>query len=663
MLRPLALLALAPAAALAQAAQSPRPMTPDDVMGVRGVSDPQLSPDGRWVAYVVSVTDTTENATDSDVWLVRADGTGSPRRLTTSKKSDASPRWSPDGKRLAFLSAREERPQLWVLDPEGGEAERLTESKTAVSAFAWSPDGARIAYVAARAPTADEERRQRVKDDPIVVDSVFPHTRLWVLDVADKKARELVQGEFSVGDPQWAPDGRRLAYVVRPTPRADDGSKSDLWVVAADGAGAPRKLTENPGTDGTPRWSPDGRSIAFLTRPGTSDQVGMLRLAVIPADGGAARLLAPDFEYQPNDVWWSKDGRTLRLEAPTRTTNNLFELPATGGTPRPLFTEQAWVGSTSMSDDWRTVAVVRSDLRTPPDVHVARAAARGPLALRKLTDHNPQVRALAIGRTEVLRYKGPGGLDVEGLVIYPADYKPGQRYPLITQVHGGPAGAWLDRFPSNYGSYAHVWAGRGWVVFQPNPRGSTGYGEPFLRANIKDWGSGDYQDIQAGIDTLVARGVADPQRLAQAGWSYGGYMTAWTLTQTNRFKAVMVGAGLTNMESMYGTNDIPSTLDGYFGGTPYDNVEEYRKRSAMTFIKQAKTPTLILHGQQDLRVPIGQAQELYLGLKRNGVPVSLVFYPREGHGLGEPRHQLDKMRRELAWMTRWTTPDQKVMQE
>ncbi|MDF1502936.1 S9 family peptidase [Roseisolibacter sp. H3M3-2] len=647
---------LAPAAVFAQA---PRPMTPEDVMGVRSVSDPQVSPDGRWIAYVVATTDTTENATDSDVWLVRADGGAPPRRLTTSRKSDGSPRWSPDGTRLAFVSAREERPQVFVLDPNGGEAERLTDSKTAVSGFAWSPDGKRIAYVASRAPTADEEKRQRMKDDAIVVDSVFAHTRLWVLDVADKKTRELVAGDFSVGDPQWSPDGAQLAYVVRPTPKADDGSKSDIFVVAAAG-GTPRKLTENPGSDATPRWSPDGRTIAYLTRAGTSAEVGMLRLAAIPAAGGAPRPLAPDFEYQPNDIWWSKDGRTLRVEAPTRTTSNLFELPATGGTPRPLFAGQPWVGQSSFSDDWRTIAVVKSDLRTPPDVHVARAGAR---TLAKLTDHNPQVRSLAIGRTEVLRYRGPGGMEVEGLVIYPADYAPGKRYPLITQVHGGPAGAWLDRFPSNYGSYAHVWAGRGWVVFQPNPRGSTGYGEAFLRANIKDWGVGDYGDIQAGIDTLVGRGVADPARLAQAGWSYGGYMTAWTLTQTTRFKAVMVGAGLTNMESMYGTNDIPSTLDGYFGGTPYDNVEEYRKRSAMTYIKQAKTPTLILHGQQDLRVPTGQAQELYLGLKRQGVPVSLVFYPREGHGLGEPRHQLDKMRRELAWMTRYTTPDQKVMQE
>ena len=650
----------APAAALAQAK---RPMTPEDVMAMRNVTDPQLSPDGQWVAYVVTTADTVDNATDADVWLVRADGSTPARRLTTSKKNDNAPQWSPDGKRLAFLSAREERPQIWMLDPNGGEAERLTDSKSAIVGFQWSPDGARIAYVAPRAPTADEERRQRVKDDAVVVDSVFPHTRLWTFDVAARRAKELVQGEFSVSDPQWSPDGRQLAYVVAPTPKADDGWKSDVWVVGADGAAAPRRLTTNPGSDQTPRWSPDGARIAYLTRAGTSDDVRMLRLAIMPAGGGAPRLLAPTFTYQPSDIWWQPDGRALRIEAPTRTTNNVFVVSVDGGEPRALFDDRAWIGTTSYSADGRAVALIRSDLRTPPDVHVARLDARGAPTLRKLTDHNPQVRSLAIGRTETLRYKAKDGREVEGLVVYPADFTPGRRYPLLTQVHGGPAGAWLDRFPSTYGSYAHVWAGRGWIVFQPNPRGSTGYGEEYLRANIKDWGNGDYQDIQTGIDTLVARGAADSTHLAQAGWSYGGYMTAWTLTQTQRFKAVMVGAGLTNMESMYGTNDIPSTLDGYFGGTPYDNVEEYRKRSAMTYIKQAKTPTLILHGQQDQRVPTGQAQELYAGLRRQGVPVSLVFYPREGHGLGEPRHQLDKMRRELAWMTRWTIDgEKKVLQ-
>jgi dipeptidyl aminopeptidase/acylaminoacyl peptidase len=241
----------------------------------------------------------------------------------------------------------------------------------------------------------------------------------------------------------------------------------------------------------------------------------------------------------------------------------------------------------------------------------------------------------------------------EGILIYPIGYQPGTRYPTVALIHGGPSGVWTQSFPSSWGNFGHVWAGKGWVVFYPNVRGSSAYGEKFLASNVRDWGGGDYQDIQTGLDHLIAKGVADPNKLGQAGWSYGGYMTAWTLTQTNRFKAVMVGAGLTNMYSMYSTNDLQRTLEAYFGAQPWDDVEAYRRASAMTFIKQARTPTLILHGGSDIRVPPSQAQELYMGLRKNGVPVEMVLFPREPHGLQEPRHRLDKMRREYAWFSKY----------
>jgi dipeptidyl aminopeptidase/acylaminoacyl peptidase len=629
--------------------QGAKRMTFDDVLALKSVSDAQMSPDGRWVAYVVSHADMQQNAADPDVYVVAASG-GDPIRLTTSKKADTQPRWSPDGKWIAFLSAREERAQVYLISPSGGEAEKLTESKTDITEFQWSPDGRRIAYVAPQEPTADEEKKQRDKDDAVVIDQNYRFTRIWTIDVATKKAAQVIGGAFQASDPQWSPDGKLIAYVAHPTPKADDGPLSDIWVAGSDGS-TPRRLVFNDGPDESPRWSPDGKWIAYSTRAGkTTTEVGQTQLAIISAGGGTPRMVAQVFLYQPGPATWSGDGATIYFAAGVRTTTHLFSVASAGGTPRQLSSAPGVMSSFSFSRDRSAIAFTFEDMQHPSDIHVASTA--GAFVPTRRTDHNPQVRELALGRSEVVRWKSKDGMEVEGILLYPVDFQPGRRYPTVAEIHGGPAGDWTERFPG-WSTSAHVWAGRGWAMFFPNPRGSTGYGEKFLRANIKDWGVGDYRDIQTGIDNLIAKGIADSSKLAQSGWSYGGYMTAWTLTQTNRFKAVMVGAGLTNMASMYGTNDIPRTIDEYFGAEPWNDPAQYSARSAMTFIKQARTPTLIQHGQADQRVPVGQSQELYVGLKKNNVPVELVFYPREPHGLREPRHQLDKIRREYAWFAKY----------
>jgi len=563
---------------------------------------------------------------------------------------------------ITFISTRgtgeAARPQIYLISPFGGEAEKLTDSKTGVNSFVWSPDSKRIAYVAQRPLTEAEEKKQKDKDDAQVVDANFRFSHLWVIDANSTasgseraKATEIVKNDWVVSDPQFSPDGKRLSFTVNPTPKADDGQMSDIYIANSDGSGSPRKLHENEGPDNAARWSPDGKWIAFASRPAKKGLLGFANLYIISAEGGAPRSVAPNHDAPAPTVTWSRDGSTLYFSETHRTTSQIFSVPSAGGEVKTISSGDAILGGVSFARNADKIAFTRSDIQHPGDVYVSSLSNFNPA---KLTDHNPQINDIALGRGEVIRWKSKDGREIEGVLVYPIGYEAGKRYPTIANIHGGPSGVWTQAFPGTHGNYAHIWAGKGWAVFLPNVRGSSGYGEKFLMANYRDWGGGDYQDIQSGLDELVKRGIADPDKMGQTGWSYGGYMTAWTLTQTNRFKAVMVGAGLTNMFSMYSTNDLQRVLEGYFGAEPWDDLEAYwTKASAMAHIKKAKTPTLILHGANDQRVPIGQAQELYMGLKKNEIPVQLVFFPREGHGLQEPRHQLDKMKREYAHFSKY----------
>ena len=629
-------------------------LTPEQATGMRQLSNVRISPDGRWVAYTLSVPDLKTSSMDADIWLVPAQG-GAAVRLTAAKGMDDQPRWSSDGRWIGFVSTRDGKPQVYRISPTGGEAEKLTDSKTGVQSFMWAPEGNRLAYVAPRDPTPAEEKKQKDKDDAIVVDQGFIAARLSVFDLGTRKATEVVRGDYQIIGMDWSPDGKQIAYTAMPTPRADDSRRTDVMIVDL-ASGTTRKLIDNDGPDGAPSWSPDGSWIAFETKGPKAISITQSKLAVIPVSGGTPKMLGEGFLYQPGEAVWSPDGDALYFWAQTGTTAELYRVAASGGPVKQVSNLQGSVGvfgagAPSISSDGKVMAFPRGTLSSPEEVNVARLD--GPWSQTALTKNNPELASVPMGKGEVIRWKSKDGLEVEGVLVYPVGYEAGKRYPTVAIIHGGPSGVWDQSFPANWYNSAQVYAGQGWVAFLPNPRGSSGYGEKFMAANYRDWGHGDYLDIQTGLDYLVKRGIADSTRMAQGGWSYGGYMTAWTLTQTNRFKAVMVGAGLTNMYSMYSTNDLQGTLEDYYGGQPWDDEAAYRRASAMVFIKQAKTPTLILHGQQDTRVPIGQAQELYMGLKKNNVPVELVFFPREPHGLGEPRHMLDKIKREYAFFSKY----------
>jgi dipeptidyl aminopeptidase/acylaminoacyl peptidase len=642
------------AAALAAGNPGDRVMQPKDIPAILQAQDPQISPDGRWVAFVVSELDPKENLYQSDVWLVGT-ASGEPFRFTRHPKNDRAPQFSPDGTKVAFISEREEKPQIFLADVRGGEPWKLSDLKGGVSGFAWGPDSSWIAALSPDAPSEAEEKRTKAKDDERVTDAEFKMTHLHRIEVETRETKRLTEGAFTLSDARVSPDGTEIAAVRRPTPKADDGSASDIVLLPSTG-GTPRLLFENRGADSSPRFSPDGKTIAFVTRDGALPRTGNDTLALIPRGGGAITRLTP-IDLAPNTILWSRDGASILFTATVGVEGRLYSVSTKGGAPRELMRGAYMVGAPVLAGTPSSLAYLRQDPRSPSDVYVqsldAASMPAPDAAARRLTTLNPKLADFALSVTEVVRWKAPDGKEIEGLLHRPAGSE-GKKLPLVVHVHGGPAGSYALGFPASMNNYHHILTGRGYAVFQPNFRGSTGYGDAFERLNVNDWGKGDFEDIMSGVDSLIAKGIADPDRLALHGWSYGGYMCAWSITQTTRFKAASCGAALTNLFSMYGTNDIPGTLDDYFGGPPYGaNTEMYWRASAMAWVNRVKTPTLILHGQADDRVPTSQGQELYLGLKRLGVPTEFVTYPREPHGFREPNHQVDKIERELAWFEKW----------
>jgi dipeptidyl aminopeptidase/acylaminoacyl peptidase len=641
--------------ALAAFAQGPTGWTPQLSMQVKTVGDVMPSPDGARVAWIQSqaVMEPERSEIVSQIFLANADGSHRVQ-LTRGEKSALSPSFSPDGQYVYFVSSRNGKRNVYRIAIAGGEAEMITEFKGDVGIYQLSPDGKTVAFTGYE-PPADDEKAKKEKRDWRVVDATPANRSLYIVPAeADgdgkRLQKKLTDGKRHVNELEWSPDSRAIAYSHQPTPTADDWTRSDISEVeTASGNVKPIAATE--AAEQNPKYSPDGRQLAFkrsssLPVRWASDD----RIVLLNRSTGESRLLPVTYDEQPDLLGWTADSRLVFREA-KRTRSAIFAMPL-DGPPATLFEPaKGLVGAgVRLNLPGTHLGLPMESTEEPPEAYLLKPGGT-PVRVSRA---NADLARPALGKTEAIRWKSKDGQEVEGLLTYPANYESGKRYPLILNIHGGPAGAFSETFTGRGSVYPiAVFASRGYAVLRPNPRGSSGYGKTFRFANYNDWGGKDFEDDQTGVDHVIAMGVADPDRLAVMGWSYGGYMTSWTITQTQRFKAAAVGAGVTNLWSFTGTADIPGFLPDYFGGEPWQQFENFRKHSPITFVGNVTTPTLVLHGEADERVPPSQGYEYYHALKSRGITSKMVVYPRQPHGFQEPKFILDVMERHLDWMEKY----------
>jgi dipeptidyl aminopeptidase/acylaminoacyl peptidase len=691
--------AAAPAPAASSVATVPGPAF-EDVIALRGIGGMAVSPDGRSVAFTVRTTDWTENRYESQLWLAR-DG-AEPFQLTRGGRGAGSaPQWSQDGRWIAFLADRGDGQQVHLIRPDGGEAQKVTAVKDGVSSFRWAPDGRRLALLV-RETEGDvaRERRQRFGEFA-VAEAEFRHSHLWLVDVqpdawpapvetpcppaaggaaaagagaaaattapagaapaaaaaataaslrcvrAPDPVR-LTGGDFTVGSFAWSPDGTRIAFERRSDPLITSGNSSDLWLADVP-SGEVRPLVEAPGAVGSPVWSPDSRWILYSSAgPDTTTNYytnGMLFR--VSAAGGTPSRLAADFDEWISNVSWNQGGIYFNGYRGTR--RHLFSIDAETGAVSTVATTPDVIFGYDFAADGRTLVLLGQTATTLPELYRTTLGGGAPVTL---TSMSRQVADWGIGTAEVIEWTSTDGERIEGVLHKPRNFDPSQRYPLLVVIHGGPTG--ID-YPAPVTGYVYPvmqWLAKGALVLRPNYRGSAGYGERFRSLNVRNLGVGDAWDVESGVDHLVRIGMVDSTRVGAMGWSQGGYISAFLATTSARFRAISVGAGISNWMTYYVNTDITPFTRQYLQGTPWDDPEIYAKTSPMTYIRQARTPTLIQHGEFDQRVPTPNAWELYRGLSDVGVETRLIVYRGFGHGINKPREHLAALWHNWEWFGR-----------
>jgi len=639
-------------------AAGPAVPTIDQSLSMKSVSGAQISPDGRYVAYTVQQANWDDNDFATQIWIA-VTSTGERLQLTSGKKSSSGPVWSPDSRRLAFTSDRDGKRQIYVIAPTGGEAAQLTNEDGGIGALAWSPDGTAIAYSSSGPDEkAAKDRKDRYGDFEIVGGD-YKMSHLWLVKAPTEipadvkklpKAEALTRGDqFSVSSFAWSPDGRRIAFSATRDPDLGSNGTEQLYVLDLADRHV-RKLQESGGPNTRPKWSPDGKEIAFVTHGGQAFYFYLnSHIAVVSADGGSPRVLTEAFDEDPNLIDWGPDG--IYFRATQKTAAHVFRVDTSTRAIRRISGPDAFhLGEATFTADHRMLAGVGAAPNRFSEVLVT---ATTDFAPKYLTDIGGQYKDFHLATREVVQWKSVDGTPIEGILIKPADYDASRKYPLLVVIHGGPTGVDTPILSADRTYPVERFVAKGALVLKPNYRGSAGYGEKFRALNVRNLGVGDYEDVISGVDALIAKGIVDKDRVGSMGWSEGGYISAFITCYSDRFKAVSVGAGISDWMTYYVNTDIHPFTRQYLKATPWDDPEIYKKTSPITYVNRAKTPTLIQHGDQDKRVPPPNSFELYQALKDRAVPVKLILYKGFGHPINKPKQQRAVMEHNYEWFSKY----------